>query len=96
MAELEERITAWRAEQALPEPARLEKVLGRKLKFHGSMAFSLAATQLDRAVVLEGSNHQTLEIMLYLKSGQQVPIHLSRCPLSFSIDFHNLRMVPLF
>ena len=51
------------------------------------MASFLAATLLDRAVVLEGSHHRALEVMLYLKSGQQVPVHFSRRPFSFSIDF---------
>lgn len=92
MAELEERVTARRAELAPSEPdradpARLEEVLGRELKFQGPMASFLAATLLDRAVVLEGSHHRALEVMLYLKSGQQVPVHFSRRPFSFSMDF---------
>lgn len=39
---------------------------------------------LNRAVVLEGSHQRELNVVLYLKSGQVVPVHLRRSPFRFS------------
>lgn len=66
------------------DTARLEEALKRALNFEGDGASYLAAALLDRAVVLEGSHQRELNVVLYLKSGQVVPVHLSRSPFHFS------------
>lgn len=85
---LEGRLTALEAAQSQAEPdcaedSRLEQVLRQELALEGNQRSRLAATLLDRALVLEGSDDKEIDLLLYLKSGQTVPVHLCRTPFGF-------------
>ena len=85
---LEERLTALEAAQSQAGPdcaedSRLEQVLRQELALEGNQRSRLAAALLDRALVLEGSDDKEIDLLLYLKSGQTVPVHLCRTPFGF-------------
>lgn len=86
--ELEDRLAALAEARSQVEPecaetSRLEGALRAALGETGPVSPHLAALVLDRAVVLEDSNDLEMHLLLCLRPGGVVQVHLSRSPFRF-------------
>lgn len=99
IAELEGQLARRAAEQGgtgpdCADPGQLREALAEELALRGPERARLAALVLDRAVVLEGSDDREIDLMLYLRPGPTVPVHISRSPFAFRFPSSSLCAPP--
>lgn len=99
IAELEGQLAQRAAEQSrtgsdCADPGQLREALAEELALRGPERPRLAALVLDRAVVLEGSDDREIDLMLYLRPGPTVPVHVSRSPFAFRFPSSSLCAPP--